>query len=71
MEEKRIDHMKYLPDMEIIDSTMLEDVLQYHDAFRNEDFTSKNVKKALAKTHLELRILWPFFLRQLCLFWRK
>ena len=53
MEERRIDHMKYLPDMEIIDSTMLEDVLQYHDAFRNEDFTSKNVKKALAKTHLE------------------
>jgi 2-iminoacetate synthase len=53
MEEKRIDHMKYLPDMEIIDSTMLEDVLQYHDAFRNEDFTAKNVKSALAKTHLE------------------
>ena len=53
MEEKRIDHMKYLPDMEIIDSTMLEDVLQYHDAFRNEDFTEKNVKSALAKTHLE------------------
>lgn len=55
MEEKRIDHMKYLPDMDIIDSHMLDDVLKYHDSFNNEDFTARDVKSALAKTHLEPR----------------
>ena len=47
MEQKRIDHMKYLPGMEVLDSDMLSQVLRYHDAFRDEDFTSKDVELAL------------------------
>lgn len=53
MEQKRIDHMKYLPGMEVLDSDMLSQVLKYHDAFRNEDFTSKDVELALSKMRLD------------------
>lgn len=52
MEEKRIDHMKYLPGMEVLDSTMLDDVTRYHDAFCNEAYTADNVKTALSKQRL-------------------
>ena len=53
MEQKRIDHMKYLPGMEVLDSDMLSQVLRYHDAFRDEDFTSKDVELALSKMRLD------------------
>lgn len=55
MEEKRIDHMKYLPGMEVLDSTMLDEVQAYRKSFRNEDFTSRDVQTALAKTRLTPR----------------
>lgn len=55
MTEQRIDHMTYLPGMEVLDSTMLDEVTKYHDAFRNEDYTSKDVERALNKQHLEPR----------------
>ena len=55
MAEQRIDHMTYLPGMEVLDSDMLDQVLTYHDAFRNDDFTVRDVRRALAKTHLEPR----------------
>ena len=47
MEEKRIDHMTYLPGMEVLNSDMLDQVLSYHDSFCNEDFTSRDVEAAL------------------------
>lgn len=53
MEPKRIDHMKYLPDMEVLDSNMLDEVLKYHDSFNNDDYTAQDVERALAKEHLE------------------
>ena len=53
MEEKRIDHMKYLPGMEVLDSDMLDQVLFYHGAFHDEDYTARDVQTALAKQHLE------------------
>jgi len=52
-EPKRIDHMKYLPGMEVLDSTMLEDVQSYRNAFRNDDYTAKDVQAALSKQRLE------------------
>ncbi|MBC3537260.1 2-iminoacetate synthase ThiH [Megasphaera hominis] len=55
MAEQRIDHMTYLPGMEVLDSDMLDQVLTYHDAFRNDDFTVRDVRRALAKPHLEPR----------------
>ena len=55
MKEQRIDHMTYLPGMEILDSDMLEQVLSYHDSFHNEDFTSHDVEVALDKQHVTPR----------------
>lgn len=45
--EQLIDHMKYLPDMDVIDSTMLEDVLKYRDNYDETKFTAKDVRRAL------------------------
>ncbi len=53
MTEQRIDHMKYLPGMEILDSDMLAQVTAYHDSFRNEDYTAADVQRALSKTRLD------------------
>lgn len=54
-EEKRIDHMTYLPGMEILDSDMLDQVVAIHDSFHNEDFTDKDVRMALSKERLDPR----------------
>ena len=54
-EEKRIDHMTYLPGMEILDSDMLDQVVAIHDSFNNEDFTNKDVRMALSKERLDPR----------------
>ena len=54
-EEKRIDHMTYLPGMEILDSDMLDQVVAIHDSFNNEDFTDKDVRMALSKERLDPR----------------
>lgn len=55
MTEQRIDHMTYLPGMEVLDSNMLDEVTKYHDAFHDEDYTSQDVERALNKQHLEPR----------------
>lgn len=55
MAEKRIDHMKYLPGMEVLPSHMLDDVEAYRNSFNNDDYTAKDVERALAKDHLEPR----------------
>lgn len=52
-QSKLVDPMKYLPGMEIIDSDMLQQVMHYHDAFQNENFTAADVETALSKQHLE------------------
>lgn len=54
-QSKLIDHMKYLPGMEVIDSDMLDQVVAIHDSFNNDDFTEKDVRLALSKEHLDLR----------------
>lgn len=54
-QSKLIDHMKYLPGMEIIDSDMLDQVVAIHDSFNNDDFTEKDVRLALSKEHLDPR----------------
>lgn len=52
MNTERTDHMKYLPQMEVLDSHMLDDVLKYRDAFQDTDFTATDVKNALRKPGL-------------------
>lgn len=54
-QSKLIDHMKYLPGMEVIDSDMLDQVVAIHDSFNNDDFTEKDVRLALSKEHLDPR----------------
>lgn len=45
--KERIDHMKYLPDMEIIDSDMLDKVISAMDAYDYSSFTADDVRAAL------------------------
>lgn len=54
-QSKLINHMKYLPGMEVIDSDMLDQVVAIHDSFNNDDFTEKDVRLALSKEHLDPR----------------
>ena len=54
-QSKLIDHMKYLPGMEVIDSGMLDQVVAIRCSFNNDDFTDKDVRLALSKEHLDPR----------------
>ena len=54
-QSKLIDHMKYLPGMEIIDSDMLDQVVAIRNSFNHDDFTDKDVRLALSKEHLDPR----------------
>lgn len=44
---ERIDHMKYLPDMEVIESDMLDKVVSEMDAYDYSKYTERDVKGAL------------------------
>lgn len=48
----KTDPMTYLPDMEIIPSTMLDEVLQARSGYHPEACTAAQVRQALQKTHL-------------------
>lgn len=54
-QSKLIDHMKYLPGMEVIDSDMLDQVVAIRNSFNNDDFNDKDVRLALSKEHLDPR----------------
>lgn len=54
-QSKLIDHMKYLPGMEVIDSDMLDQVVAIRNSFNNDGFTDKDVRLALSKEHLDPR----------------
>lgn len=45
--EKRINHMEYLPDMEVIDSTMLDEVITQMEAYDSNKYTEADVRRAL------------------------
>lgn len=48
MMEERIDHMKYLPDMEVIESNMLDDVISAMEAYDYNKYTENDVRAALS-----------------------
>ena len=50
--EERIDHMKYLPDMEVIDSTLLDEVISEMEAYDYDKYTEADVKRALNADNL-------------------
>lgn len=45
----RIDHMKYLPDMEVINSTLLDEVISEMEAYDYDKYTAADVRRALDK----------------------
>lgn len=47
--ENRTDHMKYLPDMEVIESDIMEQVISGMEAYDYDKYTEADVKKALSK----------------------
>lgn len=50
--EERIDHMKYLPDMEVIDSTLLDEVISEMEAYDYDKYTAADVRRALNADNL-------------------
>ena len=53
--EQRIDHMKYLPDMEILeDSTIIDEVISGMNNYNAENYTARDVMNALSKDVLNL-----------------
>lgn len=50
--EERIDHMKYLPDMEVIDSTLLDEVISEMEAYDYDKYTAADVRQALNADNL-------------------
>ncbi|MDE6252981.1 MAG: 2-iminoacetate synthase ThiH [Lachnospiraceae bacterium] len=47
--ENRTDHMKYLPDMEVIESDIMEQVISGMEAYDYDKYTEADVKRALSK----------------------
>ena len=53
--EQRIDHMKYLPDMEILEhSTIIDEVISGMNNYNAENYTARDVMNALSKDVLNL-----------------
>lgn len=50
--EERIDHMKYLPDMEVIDSTLLDEVISEMEAYDYDKYTAADVRRELNADNL-------------------
>lgn len=50
--EQRIDHMKYLPDMEVIKSDILDEVIAEMEAYDYDKYTASDVRRALNKDSL-------------------
>lgn len=46
--KNRIDHMKYMPDMEVLESDILDKVLNYVENYNYENYTEADVKRALS-----------------------
>lgn len=54
MQRKRVDHMQYMDGMDAIQSDIMEKVLTAREQYDYEQFTSRDVEKALKKEHLSL-----------------
>lgn len=53
--EHRIDHMVYLPDMEILDSDIEKKVIERMDSYDYDSYTAKDVKMALGHERCTLK----------------
>ena len=48
MKKNRIDHMKYLPDMEVLDSDVMDQVIAEMDSYDYDKYTAADVRAALS-----------------------
>ena len=59
--KSRTNHMEYMPGMEKIDSDICKNVMAYADSYDYENYTGKDVERALQQEIIginELKILW-------------
>lgn len=49
--KNRIDHMKYLPDMEVLESSVMDQVLEAMEAYDPAKYTEEDVRRALEHTY--------------------
>lgn len=49
LKENRTDHMKYLPDMEVLESDVMDQVISMMQAYDYEKYTEQDVRRALDK----------------------
>lgn len=54
MKKNRIDHMKYLPDMEVLDSDIMDRVVAEMDAYDYDKYTAADVRAALSHEYRTL-----------------
>ena len=54
MKKNRIDHMKYLPDMEVLDSDIMDRVVAEMDAYDYNQYTAADVRAALSHEYRTL-----------------
>ena len=54
MKKNRIDHMKYLPDMQVIDSQIPEYVIEAMNAYDYEKYTAVDVRRALSHSNISI-----------------
>ncbi|MGM0900513.1 MAG: 2-iminoacetate synthase ThiH [Bacillota bacterium] len=52
--KRRVDHMQYMEGMEVIESDFMERVLTSAKSYDYEQYTSRDVEKALSKDHLSI-----------------
>lgn len=51
LKKNRTDHMKYLPDMEVLKSDILDKVVRDMDSYDYDSYTAVDVRNALSHTH--------------------
>ena len=72
MKKNRIDHMKYLPGMEVLEeSDVMDQVISAMNAYDYDKYTEADVRRALAHDNRTPGIFRHCCLRLHCLFWRK
>ena len=52
--EQRVDHMKYMPGMEVLESNVMDQVISKMEEYDSEKYTADNVLRALNKDVLDI-----------------
>ena len=72
MKKNRIDHMKYLPGMEVLEeSDVMDQVISAMNAYDYDKYTEADVRRALAHDNRTPEDFQALLSPAHCLFWRK